>query len=285
MGDWAHVGSNTHKVFDDPLKVEVKVELKETPSNYKDRRLANEPEIPDKIKVWRVQDSGKDYGGVVSRRYGFSDSPDTEIMAEGFNGGKEYGAIGIGRHGNFLQWGYSAPPSKMTEAGKKLFVNCICYITKFDGKKPLFYRQSSHRDNALRLAGLIKRIENKDFFENTFSAELQEKYGDDHEGLVKYYLDSYELIYREEGYVIDEDLKSLGIESNRKIETLERLISFLTDESKTQTARKLLDRYTEQDFTEPEEWQKWFEENKERIFFTDTGGYKFMVVPEGYLQY
>jgi hypothetical protein len=172
----------------------------------------------------------------------------------------------------------------MTEAAKNLFVNCICYIKKFDGKKPLFSRKGSHRDNALRLAALIKQIEDKSFFERTFNAELQEKYGDDPEGLVQYYMDDYELIYRDEGFIIDNDLKALGIESNRKIDTLEKLISLLKDETKAEKARMLLDRYTEQNFGKAEQWQEWFEESKGRIYFTDTGGYKFMVVPEGYLQ-
>ena len=70
---------------------------------------------------------------------------DAEAIVLGFNSGKEYGAVGIGRHGNFLHWGYWAPPSQMTEAGKKLFLNCIHYIHKFDGKVPLIRRSSSHR--------------------------------------------------------------------------------------------------------------------------------------------
>ena len=53
--------------------------------------------------------------------------------------GKMNGAVAVGRHGNFLQWGFSAPPSKMTDAGQKLFVNCLYYIataTKTSSKAP-----------------------------------------------------------------------------------------------------------------------------------------------------
>ncbi len=42
----------------------------------------------------------------------------------------------ICRHGNFLQWGHAAAPSRMTPAGRNLFVNCIAYIHKFDGERP-----------------------------------------------------------------------------------------------------------------------------------------------------
>ncbi len=283
MGDAAHVGSHQHKVFEAPLKVTTKVESWDRPDNYKRRQLANEPDVPDKIEVWRVQKSGKTFGGVVSRRYGFEDSPDAEIIAAGFNDGKEYGAVGIGRHGNFLQWGFSGAPSIMTEAGKRLFINCICYIKAFDGKGALVRRQGSHRDNALRLAALITQIKDKSFFSNTFSEQLQEKYKDDPEGLVKYYLDDYEFIYREDVFRIDRELKSLGIESNREVESLQKLISLLEDGNKAQMAKKLLGRYTSENFERGKQWQEWFDASKERLFFSDVGGYKFFVAPEGYL--
>lgn len=284
MSDAAHVGPHTHPVFNMPLKVTVKTESWDTPANYKDRRLPNEPKVPDKIAVWRVQNSGKSYGSVVARKYGFMDSPDTEIIVEGFNSGKEYGAVGIGRHGNFLQWGFSQPPSKMTEAGRRLFVNCICYIKQFDGKAPLVRRQSSHRDNALRLAALITQIKNEDFFRSTFSAELQDKYKGNPKGLVQYYLTDYELIYRNRAYLIDKELKSLGIDSNRKVESLETLIALLTRPEKASTAQILLERYTTESFSSLIEWQQWFDENRERFYFTDVGGYKFRIIPKGYLE-
>ena len=127
MGDAAHGESLEHEVFQKPFKVEPEFEYQDTPPNYHRRHLG-EDKLPDKMKVWRVQNIGKRSGSVVARAYGFTDSPDTEVLIKGFNFGKEYGAVGVGRHGNFLQWGYSAPPSKMTDAGKKFFLNCLCYI-------------------------------------------------------------------------------------------------------------------------------------------------------------
>ncbi|MHC4712242.1 MAG: hypothetical protein ACYTAN_03090, partial [Planctomycetota bacterium] len=112
----------------------------------------------------------------MSRFYGFEDSPDAEILVKGFNFGKEYGAVGIGRHGNFLQWGYGAPPSDMTEDARKLFLNCIHYIRKFDGKPPLIRMVNSHRMNAIRLAALIEKIDDKSFFSHTFPPEQMKKF-------------------------------------------------------------------------------------------------------------
>jgi hypothetical protein len=283
MADAAHAGSLEHEIFSEPFKVEPQFEYYKTPPNYYDRHLGLD-KLPDQMKVWLVQKTDKRYGSVVARSYGFTDSPDAEALVLGFNTGKEYGAVGVGRHGNFLQWGYWAPPSKMTEAGKNLFLNCICYIHKFDGKAPLIRRESSHRWNAIRLAALINRIKDKTFFSHSFSPDLMEQYEGDPNGLVKYYRDDFEFIYRDKFYLIDDELKSLGLKSNRQIETLERLISLLKDEKHADTARNLLTRYTNEPFQSTEQWQSWFDNNKERIFFSDVGGYKFFVIPKGYME-
>lgn len=283
MADAAHAGSFEHEIFSKPFKVEPQFENYKTPSNYYDRHLGTD-KLLDQMKVWLVQNTGKRYGSVVARSYGFTDSPDAEALVLGFNTGKEYGAVGIGRHGNFLQWGYWAPPSQMTEAGKKLFLNCICYIHKFDGKTPLIRRASSHRWNAIRLAALINRIKDDRFFSSTFPPELKKKYEGDPNGLVKYYRDDFEFIYRENVFLIDNELKSLDLKSNRKMETLEQLISLLKDEKHADTARSLLARYTNESFQNAEQWQSWFQDNKDRIFFSDVGGFKFFVVPKGYLK-
>ena len=283
MGDAAHAESLDHEVYCKPFKVEPQFESINTPGSY--RMYPDGDKLPDQMKVWRVQNSGKRYGGVVSRFYGFTDSPDTEILVKGFNNGKEYGAVGVGRHGNFLQWGYSASPSKMTEAGKKFFLNCICYIHKFDGKAPLVRIASSHRLNAIRLAAIIKRIsgDKKEFFMRLFPEELWEKYGTDPDGLVQYYRENLEFVYRDKKYLIDSEIKSLGLDSNRSLDTLEKLIGFLQDETKADTAKLLLARYTEHFFKNAQDWKQWFESNKDRIYFSDVGGYKFFVAPEGYL--
>ncbi len=286
MKDAAHAEPLEHEVFQKPFKVEPEFEYRKTPPNYHRRHLG-EGKLPDKMKVWRVQDHSKVYGkipnSVVARAYGFTDSPDAEVLVKGFNNGKEYGAVGVGRHGNFLQWGYSLPPSKMTEAGKKFFLNCICYISRFDGKRPLIRRTSSHRLNALRLAALINTIKDKNFFSATFSSDLMKSYEGDPDGLVQHYRDNFELIYRDRAFRIDSELKALGMDSNRSLDTLERLIGLLQDDTHADTARRLLRRYTNQSFQNADGWKRWFENNRDRIFFSDVGGYKFLVIPKGYL--
>jgi hypothetical protein len=81
---------------------------------------------------------------------------------------------------------------------------------------------------------------------------------------------------------VDEELKGLGIDSNRKIECLQRLVGLLDDPQHAATARKLLSRYTDRG-SRPRRrggngWMR-----TRRIYFTEVGGFKFKVVPEGYL--
>ncbi len=280
MGDAAQGEPRQHEVFSTPFKVQPVFESWPTPGNY--RRYPGGKGLPDHIKVWRVQNTGKDFGSVASYSYGFEDSPDAEILTAGFNVGKESGAVGVGRQGSYLQWGFSAPPSQMTEAGQHFFLNCICYIHKFDGKLPLVRVQSSDRLTAIHLALLLSVIKDPNFRTNTFPAELLAKYKGDPNAIAGFYQDHFELIYYDKGFRLDEDLPRLGLKSNRKLETLQRLTELLGDSQHALEARKALRRYTRESFQTPGEWQAWFKKSRDRIFFTDAGGYKFLVRPEGY---
>ena len=257
----------------------------ETPRNY--RNYPGGESLPDKVKVWRIMqksDSREQPYSTVCRSWGFDDSPDAEALTPGYNTAKENGAVGVGRHGNFLYWGFSGPPSKFTEAGSRFFLNCICYIAKFNGKLPLVRRESGHRFEPVRLAMARSYISDEDFFKGVFQPDLDEKYKGDWKGLMRQYEQNIEFIYRDNRmYKIDAELKDLGLSSNRTLATLESLIALLRDNSKSGIAAGLLKRYTLESFEKPEQWEAWLKENKDRIYFSDIGGYKFRVIPKGYL--
>ncbi len=280
MRDAAQGEPRQHEVFSKPFKVQPVFESWPTPKYY--REYPGGEDLPDKIKVWRVQNTGNRSGNVVSRFYGFEDSPDAEILTAGFNVGKESGAVGVGRHGNFLQWGFSAPPSQMTEPGKRFFLNCICYISKFDGARPLVRKQASARLVAVHLASVSDQISDPKFRTRMFAPELLAKSKGDAHALTQCYQDNLELIYYDKVFRVDEDLRVLGLQSNRKLETLQRLIELLGDPPQAPAAAKALRRYTQESLETPQAWRAWFEQNRDRIYFTDVGGYKFLVTPEGY---
>jgi hypothetical protein len=307
MGDAAHAESLDHEVYRAPFAVQPEFESWDTPDNYRFFHVGPD-KLPDKMKVWLVQKLGKKGGGVVAYGEGFTDSPDAEILVLGFNSGKPYGSVGVGRHGNFLQWGYSAPPSQMTEAGRRLFLNCIHYIHRFDGKAPLVHDESSPRTDVLPMARSVNQGSGdaRQSFLRSFPEALYERYHADPDGLMQYYRENLEWVYRDRPFrpgdkitgrsreemlkvlqldrvfKVDEELKELGIDSNRRVATVQRLIELLDDSQRGAVAKKLLSRYTDQSFDTPQQWRQWFDEIKDRLYFSDVGGYKFVVVPEGY---
>lgn len=76
---------------------------------------------------------------------------------------------------------------------------------------------------------------------------------------------------------IDEDVRSLGI-ANNDIRLLETCIDMLDrgghDAAK---ASAILERYTLCRFATPAEWRQWFTANRDRLFFTESGGWLWLV--------
>jgi len=77
-----------------------------------------------------VQDSGKQMYGVVTEPFAKNAPADCEVLTTGLDLHKGPEHISVGRQGNFLYWGFNSPPSKMTDAGKAFYLNCLVYIAK-----------------------------------------------------------------------------------------------------------------------------------------------------------
>ena len=237
--------------------------------------------LGETMQVWHVQDTGNAVGkaGAVTAVISPEDAFDAEAILLGFAPGKTFLATGIGRHGNYLQWGWSAPPSKMTQAGRNLFINSICYIQKFDGVTPVI------RDRALSRSRFLSSLQYATGDARSaayyFSPETIKKYENDLAALGPIYRDNINFLYQQgEHYFIDEELKSLGFAANGDITNLSKLMELLSDKDKAEVAGRLLDRYTGKSFPTAEEWQSWFDANRERMIFSETGGYKFYVIPK-----
>ena len=124
-------------IFKGPYKVKLTMVNRPTPEGAKEYAEFTHTQLPSTLPMWKVQK--KDYGntkgykvGMVTRQWGYLDSPDAEIISGG-ESAKSYGAISIGRHANFLHWGFAASPADMTEEAKPVFLNAVVYISKFAG--------------------------------------------------------------------------------------------------------------------------------------------------------
>lgn len=126
-------------IFKGPYKVKLTWVDRPTPTGAKEYAEITHEKLPATLPMWKVQN--KDYNntkgykiGMVTREWGYLDSPDAEIISGG-ESAKSYGAISIGRHANFLHWGFSASPTDMTEEAKPVFLNAVVYISKFAGHR------------------------------------------------------------------------------------------------------------------------------------------------------
>ncbi|MHA4810060.1 redoxin family protein [Flavitalea flava] len=118
----------------------------------------------------------------------------------------------------------------------------------------------------------------EDYLKGYAGPELFAKFGTNTKSYHEYYRDNYEYYYPLNGYrlQLDSDAQKLAI-SNRKIALLEKCIGLLEAKKDTAMARRVLLRYTMERFATAAAWRNWLTENKGRLFYTESGGFKFMV--------
>ena len=333
----AHHIETSHPIFNRPFKTNLTFVNKPAPKNY--YLFPSGKNLKGELPMWRVQKEGykeeKGYRvGLVSRRAGFTDSPDAEYMASGVNT-KDAGAVAIGRHGNFLLWGFSGSPDYMTDEAKQVFANAVVYMKGFKGQKPiarkykptiavrdeviddmlyrinneafqhyLKYEEENNSQMAAHLAKLKKKKEEgatltemesailkansrpvetttwPKYFRSMTSLFFKEEYVDNPDALRDFLLKNREYMYSEPGaqysLKIDEDAKALGI-SNRDIKLLYKAVDFLQKGEQTVMAQRILERYTKEKFETAGEWKQWLDTNKNRLFFSDSGGYVWFI--------
>ena len=312
MDNAAHDMNLEHPIFHTPREVAPTLEEIATPEHY--RVHADPGEIGETMRVWRVQTRmfPEIDPGLASNRWYTSESPDAEIISSGLNS-RSANLVALARHGNFFHWGFSASPADMTPEGRRCFVNAICYIDRFDGKGPIVRNTSGRRrDNALDYARKLPKILDEDAFRSglpdavrddpkkyaeerkwalfwfrlAYPEGIRNRFGDDPQKYIAWVEENMEF-FRSEGesykskLVVDEDVKALGL-SNRSVALLDRCVAMLEQGDRPELARRVLERYTDEAFDDPAAWRSWLDENRDRLFFTEVGGYKFVVVPPDY---
>lgn len=111
------------------------------------------------------------------------------------------------------------------------------------------------------------------------AGKLYEKFGNDVKAYAKYYEDNAPYFYgslEDYGEILDEDAKSLGISNGDKA-LLDRAITLWQSGEDAAMGKRLLERYTLLRYETPEEWRKWFETYKDKLFFTESGGWLWLV--------
>ena len=121
--------------------------------------------------------------------------------------------------------------------------------------------------------------------EESFVDYLKQRYpilfalfGEDEAKYQQYYKENTPYFYGGEGsynLVVDTDAKAWGIPNNDK-RLLDKAITCLENNQEVERAQRVLKRYTLCEFTTPAEWRKWYNANKDKMFFTESGGWYFM---------
>ena len=118
------------------------------------------------------------------------------------------------------------------------------------------------------------------YFRSMTSLFFKEEYLDKPDALKEFLLKNREYMYSEPNaqysLKIDEDAKALGI-SNRDIKLLYKAVDLLQKGEQAVMAKRILGRYTKEKFETASEWKQWLDSNKNRLFFSDSGGYVWFI--------
>ena len=329
----AHNWVADHPIFHGPFPVTMTTRMKPTPENAYHYTYYT-GDLPDSTLMWRVQlkgymDERNALIGMVARPWGYVEAHDSEYISSGVCA-KTIDAVAIGRHGNFLHWGFAAAPNNMTDEAKEVFANAVVYISQFNGK-PMLVRKDNDRISTREYLKELKYMAtmepdeervgwavdaNKQGLEAQKAAQEKQKKGEALNQEEQYYLnfrpeppmtlEQYLARYQKDAYpvlgtdlskypvyydenapyfyggegtytmVIDEDCKAWGI-ANNDIKLLDKAISCLEKGVEVDRARRVLDRYTLCDFSTAKEWRDWYKNYHKKMFFTESGGWVFMI--------
>jgi hypothetical protein len=324
-------------IFKGPYPVKITLKDQPTPDGALEFAKMMGDKVPAMTPMWTVHNH--DYGntqgykiGMVTREWGYLDSPDAEVISGG-QCAKSYDAIAIGRHANFMTWGFAGSPADMTEEAKPVFANAVVYMAKFKGHRVIARKLNegiATRFNADQMARMASKEIYDDYaadikdindmimhiadslkavqeaggkvdgpdtmylgvtpdqlqkiptYENYLKeryGELYEKFGTDTKAYRDYYTSNKPYFYGTlDGYdlLLDTDAKSLGI-ANNDIRLLEKAVELWQSGKDVAMGKRLLYRYTLLRYNTPGEFEKWLKRYGKKLFFSESGGWKWLV--------
>jgi hypothetical protein len=220
--------------------------------------------------------------------------PELEEFCGGVNS-KTPKAGGLWRQGNLMHFGFEQSPSEMNQNGRKLLLNSIAYIARFTDDRPIANTPSPFAPAGIR------------FFGRTSVKRAIER-GEKGLSSLKYYLsaDTYVEVkamtqaqrvqwYAQAGsflrgnkegrIVVDNQARTFGI-SPATLDFFDQALTAMAQGSdEAEAALQLLERYAPcgpkrgdaKADAAHENWQSWWSEHKQYLFFSDTGGYRWYV--------
>jgi hypothetical protein len=193
--------------------------------------------------------------------------------------------MAIGRDANLFFWGFYGDPTRMTESGKRVFLNAFCYIHAFGGHAPLVARKSPAREAVFDIIYWIRKpISTSESFTKYLIGRIDPKILEsakmDPDALEREYRARLEYVgpSPDRRYTIDADLEALQL-SNRKPQFFEALAARLAKDPKDPQALRLLERYAPQAPRDAAALETWLGAHRGSLFFSDIGGYRWVLDP------
>lgn len=281
-------GLHGHAITEGPIRLDLtQAILTETPSEWK-REIADR-----KIEVLPLAREGTNQlaAGWCTYTYEHIQAPELEIICGGINS-KTSRASGIWRQGHLLHFGFEQSPAELNENGRALLVNAICYIAKFSEDRPIIRTPSAvysktrivDRDIIARALDNLE-LDLSKYLSYFLAPELFAKVKDlDRAGLREWFREvrPYLRADGEGKLTIDEAARQFGTAPS-EMDFFDQVIkAHFATEKQAKQARELLLQYAP---AGPEAegasgvWQRWLNENRDYVFFSDTGGYRWYLDP------
>jgi hypothetical protein len=276
-----------HPIFAGPFAVEPKLEATPTPANFKQY----DPKFGDTLETFAIFSAKSAEPGLVTSNIGFEETPDAEMILGGINmKGPKFAAVA--RHGSVVQWGFHGKFNDFTDAGRRLFLNTLAYAAAHRGDRVEVLRQFETRDGVAALfdiymAMYLAEPQGKEMLKAAVQryfpgveppAEALEK-SEAGRAWLRGFVDYLRPMTGRDvpsayALAIDEDCRTLGIGSRRP-EFLGALAKRLEANANDPLAALLIDRYVPG--VAPAAFAAWLKENKEKLYYTESGGYVWRV--------
>jgi hypothetical protein len=237
-----------------------------------------------------VKDPEKQYqNGWISYYQPLINSPEVEIICGGLNVKDARGGA-LWRQGHLLHFAFDLSPSEMNDAGQALLLNAIAYIARFTEDRPITKTPTAWdvNDAAPRSRRWIASLfvsrkpseESLKFYLNPSTVAVVKNM--DRASYEKWFKDNSAFLSCDpKGRLeVDTSAKEMGIVFDDP-DFFPKCLAKLTNATSAASARVMLQRYGPEGVRADsfEIWNKWWEENRPYLFFTERGGYRWYVDP------
>lgn len=279
-------GLREHPVFQTPHSIDVTRTI-----DVKQPRAWRGLLPGDTVTVFPIVDdhAGNHPTGWSAETTGFAELPEVEVMCGAINT-KRPTAAALWRQGNLLYFNFEQNPKELNAAGRDLLENSIRYIARFTEDRPIAFTPSPRtgaKTPPVRpwLARTLHADFDGDRLPSWFgppACAVFEKEGE--AGFLAWFDGVRGSLHPDAKgkLIVDPDI-SPGSVANRDVVFVEYCVRALTEKGETaDRARRLLARYVP---TGPkaeasaETWATWFDEHRPYLFFTDLGGYVWLIDP------